>query len=149
MDYYYTDSQNQSKGPISEEELRAMVAAGTLNASTMVCQVGAQQWVSIGTLVPTAAPPPPVAGKKTEPLAIWSFVLSLLGLACCGFLVMNIGAVVCGHLALSKFKKDPELGGKGLALAGVIIGYLGILSAILYWCLFGASAVAQALHQAQ
>jgi hypothetical protein len=35
-----------------------------------------------------------------------------------------IPAVVCGHLALVKMKKEPALQGRGLALAGLIVGYV-------------------------
>ncbi len=60
-------------------------------------------------------------------LAIWSFVLSLVGFFVCPFLA-QIPAVICGHLALSRIKNSPgPTEGKGLALAGVIIGYAGML----------------------
>jgi len=61
--------------------------------------------------------------EKTGPvrtcgLAVASLVLSLLGPLCC------IPAVICGHLALRKITKTPALGGRGLALAGTIVGYV-------------------------
>lgn len=51
-----------------------------------------------------------------------------------------IPAAICGHLALRKIEKDATLGGRGLALAGLIVGYsifgLSIVFAspiVLYW----------------
>lgn len=42
-------------------------------------------------------------------------------------IVAGIVAVVCGHLALHKIKKDSNLyTGKGAAIAGLILGYLGL-----------------------
>jgi hypothetical protein len=141
VNYYYTDSNNQPNGPVSLEELRAMVVSGKLGASTMIAPTGSQNWIPIGQLIPSAGP---ASNGRSEPLAIWSFVLSLVGLLCCGFFVC-VPAVICGHLALSKIGKDPHLGGKGLALAGLIIGYVGGVFWLLYMVFFGGIAVLQAL----
>lgn len=70
--------------------------------------------------------------KKTAGIAVASLVLGILGLALLGPLG-SIPAVICGHLALSQFKKNPDgPGGNGLALAGLILGYIQIgLMAVL------------------
>ena len=62
----------------------------------------------------------------TSGLAIASLVFSLVGPVGC------IPAIICGHLALGKVKKEPAVQGRGLALAGLIIGYvvLGLSIAI-------------------
>ena len=96
---------------------------------------------------PTAGGPvaqPPAPSGLTEPLAIWSFVLSLVGLLafCCGP-VLGIAGVICGHLALSKMRTRPELQGRGLAIAGLIIGYFAALSWLLYIIFFGGLAMLQ------
>jgi hypothetical protein len=63
------------------------------------------------------------ATAKTNTLAIISLVTSILwGTALVG--------VITGHIALSQIKRTGE-SGRGLALAGVIIGYVGIGSALL------------------
>ena len=74
---------------------------------------------------PAYAPGAPVA--KWNVLAIVSLVTSLLWISLVG--------VITGHLALSQIKKTGEQG-HGLALAGVIIGYVGLLGgiiAIIFW----------------
>jgi len=136
MDYYYTDSNNQTNGPVSLDQLRSLALSGTLNASTMIAPLGSQQWSPIGTLIPTVAPAP---NRPNEPLASWSFVLSLFGLFCCGFIVA-IPAIICGHLALSNIGKKPHLQGKGLAIAGLIIGYVGFAFWLLHTVFFGGIA---------
>jgi len=83
-----------------------------------------------------AITPAPMPAGRTEPLAIWSLVLSLLGLFCCGF-ASGIPGIVCGHLALSKFQREPNLQGKGLATAGLVIGYVGIACWLIYIVFFG------------
>jgi Domain of unknown function (DUF4190) len=73
----------------------------------------------------------PVAGK-TNTLAIVSLVASLIGLVSgVGFIV----GIICGHLALSQIKKTGEEG-RGLAIAGLIIGYVGILISIILTIVF-------------
>ena len=64
---------------------------------------------------------------KTCELAVWSFVLGILSLMCFG-MVGGIPAVICGHLAQSRIKQsDGSLGGVGLAIGGLVSGYIGIV----------------------
>lgn len=149
-------------GPFSLEEVNRQLAAGTLSLTDQAWYEGAAGWAALSTvpgvsasaasvtapvpaaIAPTAAPAP--AGS-TEPLAIWSLVLSLVGLMgfCCGGPMLGIAAVVCGHLGLSKINANPHLQGRGLALAGLIIGYIAIVSWALYLIFFGGLAALQGL----
>lgn len=64
--------------------------------------------------------------KQKAGIAVASLVLGILGLVLIGPLG-SIPAVICGHMALSRIKKNPEaLNGDGLALAGLILGYVQI-----------------------
>ena len=149
MDYYYTDSNNQPKGPVSLEALSSLAASGVINSTTMVAPVGSQQWLPLGTIIPavatiTSAPAAALAtGAPNEPLAVWSLVLSIVGFCC--FPLVGVVGIIFGHISLSHFKTRPELQGKGLATAGLIVGYLGILFWILYFVVFGGLAVFQSL----
>lgn len=58
---------------------------------------------------------------KTNTLAIVSLISS--------FFVSLLG-VIFGHIALSQIKRTGE-GGRGLAIAGLVIGYLGIVAGII------------------
>lgn len=75
----------------------------------------------------TAPPPLGVAPQpRTPPLAIWSLVLGILSLTCLS-IFSAIPGVICGHKALSKIKNSADAStGKGLAIAGLVTGYLGI-----------------------
>lgn len=64
----------------------------------------------------------PVASAKTNTLAIISLVLAF---------VVSLGAVITGHIALNQIKRTGE-GGRGLALAGLILGYVGIAFGVIY-----------------
>lgn len=72
--------------------------------------------------------PVPVAGSSK--LAIASLICGIVGL-CTGF--VGIGAVICGHLALNEIKKSGNvLQGRGMAIAGLILGYLELAFIIVY-----------------
>jgi len=58
--------------------------------------------------------------------------------SCLSLLVGPVGClvgIVCGHLARREIKKHPKLGGAGIALAGLIVGYifLAIFLLMLAW----------------
>lgn len=61
-----------------------------------------------------AAPTP----ARTSGLAIASLVFSLVWPIGC------VPAIICGHIALRRIERHPALRGRGLALAGLIIGYV-------------------------
>ena len=68
--------------------------------------------------------------KKTAGIAITSLVLGILGLltiwVCVGVL-FAIPAVICGHIGYARVAKSGgALSGSGVALAGLITGYLSI-----------------------
>ena len=64
---------------------------------------------------------------KTCGLAVWSLVLGILSLVCCAFFT-GIPAVVCGHVAQSRIKQSGgTLQGDGLAIGGLVTGYVGIV----------------------
>jgi hypothetical protein len=88
---------------------------------------------------------PPLTGgtaqSRTSALAIWSLVLGILGLVCFSFL-SAIPGVICGHMACSRIKRSAgALTGQGLAVAGLITGYLGIAWAIFVIPLMLAIAI--------
>lgn len=62
-----------------------------------------------------------ITPPQTSGLAITSLVLGCFG--CLG--VTAIGAVICGHIALSNIGKSAgRLTGSGMAIAGLVMGYL-------------------------
>jgi hypothetical protein len=68
-------------------------------------------------------------------MAIASLVCGIIGFILC---FPSIGAVVCGHIARAQIRQDPAQGGEGLALAGLITGYIvlaGTLICILVFVL--------------
>lgn len=62
---------------------------------------------------------------QTSGLAIASLVFSVLGP------IGSLPAIICGHIALRKIRKEAAVKGRGLALAGLIIGYAVLCLSIL------------------
>ena len=77
---------------------------------------------------PAAAPAAP-AKKKVNGLAVAGFVVSLVGLFCFGWLC-GILSIVFSAVALKQIPAKNQ-GGKGLAVAGLVIGIIDIASYIL------------------
>ena len=75
-------------------------------------------------------PAQPVQPPKTSGFAITYMVLGILGVctACCWIGgIIGIPAVMFGHLAQGESKKsNGQVAGGGMALAGLICGYLAI-----------------------
>ena len=69
--------------------------------------------------------------QKTPGLAIASLILSILSLLLLGPLT-SIPGVTCGHMALHKIKRHNIKKGRPMAIAGLIIGYLSIVSTICF-----------------
>jgi Domain of unknown function (DUF4190) len=91
--------------------------------------------------MPDETPPPstptvPQTVPHTPAVAIWSLILAVLSFTC-GWLFTAIPAVICGHVARSKIRKsDGALGGKGIATAGLVLGYIGLVLGIMAIPLF-------------
>ena len=77
------------------------------------------------------ATPMPVA-QPSNNLAIWSLVTGILSLTLCGT-VAAIVAVITGHMALNRAKMlPPQLARRGMALTGLILGYVSIGLTIVF-----------------
>ncbi|TEU11346.1 MAG: DUF4190 domain-containing protein [Anaerolineales bacterium] len=102
---------------------------GTENpGGSSVCQnCGAQ-------LTPPAPPPAQqiiVTSPPTSGLATASLVFGILGWILLP-LLGNVLAVIFGHMAQSEINKsEGQLGGKGSATAGLVLGYLGLAGWVL------------------
>ena len=69
--------------------------------------------------------------RQTSTLAIISLVSGLLGWTVVPFFG-SIAAVICGHMARKEIRLAPDrLEGDGLAIAGMVLGYLSIAMAVL------------------
>jgi len=83
----------------------------------------------------TQPSPIPVTPKRKSTLATLSIIFS-----CCSIftplLLGSIAGIICGHIAMKDFRRDPELEGRQKAKWGLIIGYGLIVFILLYAFVF-------------
>lgn len=75
-----------------------------------------------GAPVYPAAPAP----RPTSGLAITSLICGIAGVVLVWAIIpvlASIAAVITGHMALGQTRRDPGIGGRGMAIAGLILGY--------------------------
>ncbi len=135
----------QKLGPFSIEEVRARLSTGNLQPDDLAWAEGRTDWVPLSAFpgiaavpvpplpqgVPAAPPPlqriPSSANPPASGLAIASLVCGILSVTFVPFLA-GIPAVICGHAALGRIRRAAgTIGGGGMALAGLIIGYLSFV----------------------
>jgi alpha/beta superfamily hydrolase len=136
-------------GPYPVEEVERLWAAGQLLGSDLAWTEGMTEWIPLHKMPGVTAPPapplppagsyprpsaayaggyPPYTGSPlpvTSGAAVVSMVFGILGV----FLFpLSLVAVICGHVSRSAIKKSKGLlTGDGMALAGLILGYLMLL----------------------
>jgi len=82
-----------------------------------------QTTASTSTAGPGAIPSPYVGTPQTSGKAIGSLICGIINI-----FPLSVVAIILGHLSLSEIKKSAgRLGGRGLAIAGLILGYLGVV----------------------
>ncbi|HUL24173.1 MAG TPA: DUF1707 and DUF4190 domain-containing protein [Streptosporangiaceae bacterium] len=83
---------------------------------------------SVVSDLPGGGPPAPAVPPRTNALAITSL--------CCGVAQIMFGpfatvpAIVCGHIARGQVRRTGE-GGAGMALAGLLLGWAGLVLGLL------------------
>jgi hypothetical protein len=85
-------------------------------------------------------PQPPTSGVATT-----SMILGIIGIVtgCCSFGLLSLAAIICGHVAMSQTKTG-QFGGRGMAVAGLVLGYIVLAPAIVlsFWMLVGGGMAA-------
>ena len=68
---------------------------------------------------------PPAMEPRTDGKAIWSLVCGILSIGC--FFVTAIPAIILGHMSRSSIRNsNGRLKGRGMALVGLILGYISM-----------------------
>jgi hypothetical protein len=81
------------------------------------------------------------AAPKTNQKALWSMILGIVGIVCCGF-VTGIPALILGNMAKKEIAASggAETGG-GMATAGVVLGIISIVLGLISLVLFATGAL--------
>jgi Domain of unknown function (DUF4190)/Domain of unknown function (DUF1707) len=83
---------------------------------------------SVVTDLPGGRPPVPAGPPRTNPLAITSLVCGIAQIMFGPF--ATIPAIVCGHVGRSQIRRTGE-SGAGMAVAGLVLGYAGLVLGLL------------------
>lgn len=110
-------------------------------------QYGAPQQGAYGYGTPSY----PVAARPTSGLAVTSLVCAIASVVFSWLvfpILAAIVAVITGHMALKLTKNNAAIGGRGVAFAGLIIGYimlgflaLGVVITVISFAFFGAFTI--------
>jgi hypothetical protein len=80
---------------------------------------------------------------RTSTLAVVSLVTGILAWVCLPF-VGALVAVICGHAARSEIRATPAMEGDGLAVAGLVLGWLQlamlVMAVLVVFAFFGGLA---------
>lgn len=78
------------------------------------------------------------ATSSTNGLAVASLICSIAGLVLGWFLTLftlaSIAGIITGHIALSQIKRT-GVAGRGMAVTGLVLGYLAVAGIVLLWLL--------------
>ncbi len=152
---YHVAKNGEKSGPFEKEEVYRRLVAGELSGSDLGWHEGLTEWEPLAKLLPPQTPPIPAAvtpvfgpastpaqvspqSAKTSGMAIASMICGILGLL---LWLPCIPAIILGHLGLSAIKKSAgALKGGGMAVAGLVMGYL-MIAAIPLIAILAAIAI--------
>jgi hypothetical protein len=157
--YRIIGADGREYGPISAEQLRQWIAESRANAATRVQVEGSPEWKPLASLpefshlfagtIPQPGspgvfpvgtmPPSKSAGFATAGL-ILGIVSLTVGLCRCYGLPFNILGIVFSLVALGQIGRNPErYGGKGMAIAGLVLSFISLFLSVILLILFGLS----------
>ena len=139
-EWHYSD-RGIRRGPYSDEDMRSMIASGQVGSHTLVWREGMDDWQAVVAVPELCAGHPWLAaqaagqGGSANGLAIASMCCGIgslmLVFVACGLIsgLAALPAVIMGHMSLRAINSSEyPMGGRGMAIAGLVTGYLGLLA---------------------
>lgn len=149
MDYHVARNGEQL-GQFTAEEIRHGLFDGKFQPTDLGWKEGQSDWVPLSTLfeqmtpaakiksppatqVPLSSTVAPEYHSPTNGMAIAALVMGIISIftfGLCG--IGSIVTIILGHMALTRVRQSGgSLGGKGMAVAGLVMGYASIALAIV------------------
>ncbi|GAA5119756.1 DUF4190 domain-containing protein [Luteolibacter yonseiensis] len=150
MTEWYYGEGGRRFGPVSEQDLGSLIAAGRVRVETMIWCEGMEECRSLARVSAEGGLevlPPSMGYELLRPgtrsgWAVASLVFGILGLVSC-MLFLGIPAVVCGHVALQQIRNSRgRIVGEDTAHGGLLYGYLCV---VILFCLMTAAVVVFAI----
>jgi hypothetical protein len=118
-------------GPVSVAQIRQWQTEGRVNNATLLQAEGSNEWKPLSSMPEFGVPPmvtmPPVAAKPSDDLAVAGLTCGVLSNVCCCFgLIFAILGIIFSVIAISRHETHPQQGGKGMAVAGLILSVVGL-----------------------
>ncbi|MDA0768517.1 MAG: DUF4190 domain-containing protein [Verrucomicrobia bacterium] len=147
--WHYAKEQERH-GPVSQEQLLGLLRSGALADHDLVWREGMAAWQAAGEVmelqralfgsrVPEAAGSTMSVAPPQNGLAITSLVLGIVSIVAMTLIITAIPGVVCGHIARRQIREAPGVqSGEGMAIAGLILGYIAIILSLAFIALMVA-----------
>ncbi len=130
---FHVAQNGEKTGPFEREEVLCRLVAGELKGSDLGWHEGLADWEPLSKLIPPPAKAQAAVLPQSSGMAISSLVCGILGFFTFG--LASLPAIITGHLARSRIKKSSgALGGNGIALTGLILGYLCLVLTVIAVC---------------
>ncbi len=137
---YIVSRGGQRFGPYSRDQIRAHLAEARMTPSDLVWAQGMPGWLQasqVSGLLPSFSPSAhssyhplssnSVESTQTSGLAVASMIFGIVSLmGACAFVIPTLIAIVLGHVALSQCNNNRNLKGKGMAIAGLAMGWTSV-----------------------
>jgi len=132
--YKIIGADQQVYGPVTAAQIHQWMAEGRVNPATLVQLEGTSEWKPLSSFPQFAVPPavsmpPSRSGAQSDGLAIAALVCGILAImCCCAGPVFGVLGLTFSIIVLSRHQDYPAESSRQMALAGLILSVLGLLS---------------------
>lgn len=142
--YRIIGGDQKEYGPVSAEEVRRWILDRRLYANSLIRAETATEWKPLSSFpefsgLLSVSPLGAISSgtqsllpvQQSNSMAVSGLVCSCLSLICCGWCApVGILGIVFSSIGLAQANRDPARSGKGLAIAGIIIGIISLLGTL-------------------
>lgn len=139
--YKILGADHKEYGPATAEEVRLWIAQRRVHAQSLAQAQGTNAWqplsffpefaAALAGLAPASPPTVVATEQQANTMATAGLVMSCIALICCGGCApLAVLGIVFSIVGLTQANRDPAETGKGLAIAGLVIGIISLLGTI-------------------
>ena len=132
--YKVIGADQQVYGPVAAAQLHQWMAEGRIHLTTLVQFEGTADWKPLSSLTEFALPPTvnmprSPTGAQSDGIAIAGLICGILSLVCCcAGTIFGILGLVFSIIVLSRRQDYPAENSRQMALIGLILSIVGLLS---------------------